>query len=109
MNETAFAPARDEALKCLQSLIEISRDANEGFVHSANQTEDPGLKSLFHQYAMERATMVDELQQLQVEHGQPGIDDSGSVTGTLHRAWINLRPAISNPSRPRHFGGSGAR
>ena len=96
MNETPLAPARDEALKCLQSLIEISRDANEGFVHSANQTEAPGLKTLFHQYAMERGTMVDELQQLQVEHGQSRIDDSGSVAGTLHRAWINLRSAVSS-------------
>lgn len=96
MNETAFAPARDEALKCLQSLVEIGRDANEGFAHSANQATDPGLKTLLHQYAMERATMVDELQQLQVQHGQSGIDDSGSVTGTLHRAWINLRSAVSS-------------
>lgn len=96
MNETAFAPARDEALKCLQSLMEIGRDANDGFTQSANQATDPGLKTLLHQYAMGRATMVDELQQLQVQHGQSGIDDSGTVTGTLHRAWINLRSAVSS-------------
>ena len=96
MNETPLALARDEALKCLQSLVEIGRDANEGFVHSAKQATDLGLKTLLHQHAMERAAMVDDLQQLQVGHGQSGIDDSGSMTGTLHRAWINLRSAVSS-------------
>jgi uncharacterized protein (TIGR02284 family) len=107
MNETPLA--RDEALKCLQSLVEIGRDANKGFFYCASQVTDPGLKTLLHQHAMARAARVDEFQQLQAGHGHAGTDNSGSVTGTLHRAWINLRPAISNPSRPRHFGESGAR
>lgn len=107
MSETPLA--RDEALKCLEPLVEIGRDANKGFVHSAHQAPDPGLKTLPNQHAMARAARVDEFQQLQAGHGHAGTDNSGSVTGTLHRAWINLRPAISNPSRPRHFGGSGAR
>ena len=96
MNESALAPARDEALKCLQSLMEISRDANEGFAHSATLSANPGLKMLLDQYAMERATMVEELRQLQVQHGKSGMDDTGSATGNLHRAWINLRSAVSS-------------
>ena len=107
MNETPFA--RDEAMNYVEPLVEIGRDANIDFVHSAHQATDLGLKILPNQQAMARAARLDEFQQLQAGHGQAGIDNSGSVTGTLHRAWINLRPAISNPSRPRHFGGSGAR
>ena len=39
--------------------------------------------------------MVAELQHLEHQHGKVEADNSGSLTGRLHRAWIDLRSAIA--------------
>ena len=95
MNDTLDTPHRNEILSTLESLIEICRDGQEGFHQSAEHTDNNELKAVFGQYSSERATMIGELQTLQRQHGQPEVDEDGSVVGSLHRAWINLRSAVA--------------
>lgn len=95
MNDALDTPIRSEILSTLESLIEICRDGQEGFRQSAEHTDNNELKAVLGQYSSERATMISELQTLQRQHGQPEVDEDGSVVGSLHRAWINLRSAIA--------------
>ena len=46
---------------------------------------------------MERGRFVDELQHLVRSVGED-VEQSGSAAGTIHRAWIDLKSAISSGS-----------
>ncbi len=96
MSHTIENPANEAALSTLESLIEINRDGQEGFRQAAEHADATDLKAIFGQYASERAGMVSDLQNLQRQLGQTDVDDDGSITGSLHRAWINLRSAIAS-------------
>lgn len=98
MTATTANETRPEALASLDNLIGINLDAQQGFAESAFHLIEPGLKERFIKYAAERAAMAGELQELERQHGKPEADDSGTLTGTLHRSWINLRSALSNES-----------
>ncbi|MDB6071688.1 MAG: hypothetical protein JWL81_2859 [Verrucomicrobiales bacterium] len=86
---------QQDVLATLDNLIEITRDGQEGFTQSAEHAKDGELKALFRKFATERAAMVTELQNLQRQHGATDIENDGTVTGTLHRAWINLRSVVT--------------
>ncbi|RYD31363.1 MAG: PA2169 family four-helix-bundle protein [Verrucomicrobiaceae bacterium] len=88
-------PDQEEVLSTLENLIEITRDGQEGFAQAAEHASSSDLKALFTGYSSERARMVSELQVLERQHGKTEVDHTGSLTGGLHRAWINLRAAVA--------------
>lgn len=90
--------ARQDALSCLGSLISINQDAHDGFNQAAQAATDPGLKQLFTDYALERVSLVAELQLTERQHGQPNPDSAGTLAGALHRTWITLRTGVSQNS-----------
>lgn len=98
MTVTTPTEISGEALASLDNLIGINLDAQQGFAESASHLIEPGLKELFIKYAAERATMAGELQELERQLGKTEADDSGTMTGTMHRSWINLRSSLSNES-----------
>jgi uncharacterized protein (TIGR02284 family) len=53
------------------------------------------LKSLFNDYAQQRARFMVELRSKAQTPDDREPDVSGSATGTLHRGWINLKSALS--------------
>lgn len=92
---TEIAP-KEDIVAVLHDLIEISRDGEEGFKQAADHARSSKLKQVFADYSRQRHQFVTELQQLERRFGETEVDESGSATGTLHRAWINLRTAISS-------------
>ena len=46
------------------------------------------------------STCAGELQTEGVQLGDPDPEDSSSVSGSMHRAWINIKSAVTN--RDRH-------
>jgi uncharacterized protein (TIGR02284 family) len=81
----------------LNSLIETCKDGQHGFGTAAEDVKDASLKSLFQELSMERGRFVDELQHLVRSVGEE-VEQSGSTAGVLHRAWIDLKSAISSGS-----------
>ena len=74
-------------------MIETCRDGQEGFTQSAEGVEDSNLQTLFREYAFRRSQYVGELQSLvQTLGGDP--EDSGSMSGAMHRGWINIKSAV---------------
>ena len=84
----------DDTISALNNLIETSRDGEEGFRTSAEHARDAQLKSLFANRASSCAQAVQELQQVvQAQGGKPA--ESSSISGTLHRRWVDFKSAIT--------------
>lgn len=96
MNPTLDTPSQENVLKTLENLIEITRDGQRGFGEAAEHASDPELKQLFQRYSSERASILADLQGLERTFGKPDVDESGTVIGTMHRTWLNLRSAITS-------------
>ena len=85
----------DKTRHILNNLIEICKDGQHGFQTAADDAKDETLMQLFRQYAAERTRYIAELQErVRDVGGEP--DKHGTVTGTLHRGWINIKAAVSS-------------
>jgi uncharacterized protein (TIGR02284 family) len=82
------------AMEALNGLIETCKDGEEGFRVAAASVKNSELKTLFGSYARQRAQFVAELQKAVRELGGDP-EQSGSLGGTIHRGWINLRSAVT--------------
>ena len=84
----------DQLITRLNGLIETCRDGQEGFKQAAEGIENSDLKSLFYELSQQRATFTGELQDLvRTLGGDP--ENTGSISGAIHRGWMNIRSAVS--------------
>jgi len=84
----------ERALDVLNELIETCRDGEQGFRTAAEAVTEPHLQGLFRAYAEQRAEFVAELSaEVRRLGGDP--DRRGSVAGSLHRGWMNIRSVVS--------------
>ena len=79
----------------LNNLIETLKDGQEGFRQAAEGVSNSKLKSLFRNYSDQRSRFANALQSEARRHGETEPETSSSVTGALHRGWINLKSAIT--------------
>src|SRR5438309_12069118 len=85
---------KDDIIETLNDLIETSRDGEEGFRTCAEGVKSPGLKQLFEHAAARCEQAVSELQaKVRSLGGDP--ERSGSVSGGLHRAWVDIKSTIT--------------
>jgi uncharacterized protein (TIGR02284 family) len=77
----------------LQDLLSINIDSQKGFQEAAEATKDISLRQLFNEFEQKRAHNAAELRQLVAEAGQTPTS-SGSVSGALHRWWIDAKEAL---------------
>ncbi|MEP7313881.1 MAG: PA2169 family four-helix-bundle protein [Pseudomonadota bacterium] len=83
-----------KVLSVVNELIETSRDGEKGFTKSAEEVKEPQLKTLFLTRARSCGTAARELaEKLRVYGGKP--EEGGSVTGALHRGWVNAKAAVT--------------
>jgi uncharacterized protein (TIGR02284 family) len=85
-----------EQKEIIDGLIETLKDGQEGFKQAAEGVKDPQLKSLFNEYSQQRSRFASELQSQAQDLGEREPEKSGSATGALHRAWINLKSAVTS-------------
>ncbi len=89
-----MATSHDRGIDVLNELVETCRDGEQGFRTAAEGVRDPQLKALFLTYARQRQEFAIELEtELRRLGGEPGR--GGSVAGTLHRGWMNIRSALA--------------
>jgi uncharacterized protein (TIGR02284 family) len=85
---------KDDVIATLNDLIETSRDGEEGFRTCADGVKSSQLKQMFQQAASRCAQAVNELQaQVRALGGDP--ERRGSVSGSLHRAWVDIKSTIT--------------
>src|SRR3954467_4499370 len=85
-----------ETISTLNSLIETLKDGQEGFRQASEGVKDSQLKSLFNEFSLQRAKFAGELQSEAIGLGESTPEDSSSTAGAMHRAWINLKSAITS-------------
>src|SRR5436189_4412015 len=85
-----------ETISSVNSLIETLKDGQEGFKQAAEGVKDLQLKSLFNEYSRQRSRFGSELQSQAQSLGEVRPETSGSAAGALHRAWINLKSAVTS-------------
>lgn len=84
-----------EIISTLNSLIETLKDGQEGYRQAAEAVHDSELKSLFNEYSLQRSRFAGELQSEAIGMGESKPEDSSSTAGAMHRAWINMKSAIT--------------
>src|SRR5438046_1525095 len=84
-----------ELTSTINDLIETLKDGQEGFKQAAQGVKDPQLKSLFTDYSLQRSRFATELQSEARVLGESEPETSSSAAGALHRAWINLKSAVT--------------
>jgi uncharacterized protein (TIGR02284 family) len=84
----------DDTISILNNLIRTCRDGQEGLSLAADHISGLQLRSDFEELAAERGELAAELEK-EVERlgGTPAT--SGSVSGSLHRGWLDLRSAVT--------------
>lgn len=92
--EEAREDSHKETVNLLQGILEKNYDAEKGYKKAMTDAENPALKNFLQAQALQRsnfATAIDkELRDLGEEP-----KESGSVTGSLHRAWIDIKSSLA--------------
>lgn len=84
----------DNAISVLNSLIETCKDGELGFKTAAEGLQRADIKAKFLEYSRQRGEMVRELQnEVRQLGGDP--EKSGSMSGSLHRGWLDIKSAIT--------------
>lgn len=83
-----------DVIDVLNDLIEYSKDGEKGFKTSAEDVKNPQLKAFFVQRAGECANAAAQLQsEVRRLGGDP--QTSTSISGDLHRGWVNLKSLVT--------------
>src|SRR3982074_3936689 len=85
-----------EIISTINGLIETLKDGQEGFRQASEAVKDSQLKSLLSEFSLQRARFAGELQNEAISLGDHNPEDSSSTAGAMHRAWINLKSAITS-------------
>ncbi|NNE77952.1 MAG: PA2169 family four-helix-bundle protein [Pricia sp.] len=81
----------------LEEILEKNRDAERGYSKAAENADSRSLQSYFRKKSQERKTFNDELKR-ELVATYDEIDDDGSFTGTMHRAWMDIKNFFSGNS-----------
>jgi len=85
---------RQEVINLLQDLAQLCRDGQEGYRNSAEQVKAPELRKFFNEQSLQRGSFAGEIEQEIQRLGEADPKRSGTVAGSVHRAWINLKAAL---------------
>ena len=85
---------RDDVISVLNDLIETSKDGANGFRTAAESVQSAQAKAVFTTQVQLKERAVAELQaEVRRLGGDP--ERRGSVAGSLHRGWMNLKAAVT--------------
>jgi len=82
------------ALSVVEDLIETCKDGQKGYQDAAAHVKRSDLKTYFNEQSLERARFAGELEAELIRLGKPDKKVSGSVSASLHRAWIDTKVSL---------------
>ena len=84
----------DKITSVLNDLVETSKDGEQGFRKSAEDTRNPELRTLFLARAEDCSRAVADLRQVITRLGGEA-QEHGSIAGAVHRGWVNVKAAAA--------------
>lgn len=92
-----MAMDKDDVIDTLNDLIETCKDGEQGFVTCAEDIKNPATKEMFMVAAQRCRESAQELQrEVQLLGGK--AETSGSLAGSAHRRWVDVKSAITGKS-----------
>ena len=85
---------KNNAISVIEDLIETCKDGQKGYQDAASHAKRLDLKTYFNEQSLERARFAGELEAELPRLGEPDKKVSGSVSATLHRAWIDTKVSL---------------
>jgi uncharacterized protein (TIGR02284 family) len=85
---------QNNAISVVENLIETCKDGQKGYQDAASHVKRADLKTYFNEQSLERARFAGELEAELIRLGKPDKRVSGSVSGTLRRAWIDTKVSL---------------
>ena len=85
---------RQEIGKKLNTLLKKTYDAEKGYHKAAERAKTPNLKVFFERKSKERNAFAQALKSELAHYGQEA-DTTGSPTGSMHRAWMDIKAFLS--------------
>jgi uncharacterized protein (TIGR02284 family) len=85
---------QNDAVSVLEDLIETCKDGQKGYQDAASHVKRTDLKTFFNEQSLERSRFAGELEAELIRLGKPDKKVSGSVSATLHRAWIDTKVSM---------------
>ena len=86
---------QERVASILNELIETCKDGQHGFKTASEGITNSDLKNLFMAYSAERGQFINELQAEVIKLGEDP-DKTGHIMGALHRAWIDIKSAVTS-------------
>ena len=80
--------------KVLLDVIKMLADSQKGFADIGEHLKDDTLKRYFLAESLKRANFRAELENALHRAGMPDVKESGSVAGSMHRAWGDLKAKL---------------
>lgn len=78
----------------IREILEKNRDAQKGFAKAAENAKDVALKQYFERKSSDRKGFNEKLLG-EMRTGYPDMEVDGSFTGTVHRAWMDIKSLFS--------------
>ncbi|MEQ3656622.1 MAG: PA2169 family four-helix-bundle protein [Dokdonia sp.] len=88
----------EEVSNKLNDLLEKTYDAEKGYKKAADNVDDARLKSYFESKAQQRYDFGHQIKAEIKSFGQE-VDKGGSVTGALHRTWMDVKALFSGDNQ----------
>ena len=85
---------KNDAISVLEELIQTCKDGQKGYQEAASKVKRSDLKTFLNEQSLERARFAGELEAELIRLGKPDKKVSGSVSGSLHRAWIDTKVGL---------------
>ncbi|HTC46499.1 MAG TPA: PA2169 family four-helix-bundle protein [Candidatus Aquilonibacter sp.] len=85
---------KNNAVSVIEDLVETCKDGQKGYQDAASHAKRLDLKTYFNEQSLERARFAGELEAELPRLGEPDKKVSGSVSATLHRAWIDTKVSL---------------
>lgn len=89
---------KESTVEILNDILKLHNDRIEGYSMAINDTDDIDLKALFSRYAEQSRTMVADLT-ASIERAGGEVPETTTFLGQIHKAWMELKSAISNNDR----------
>ena len=86
----------------LNELVETLKDGQKGYAEAMVDVQDADLKDTFKHFAAQRSSYLNEIEDQMFKLDlKPDTNEGsqGSITGAIHRTWIDLKSAITGKDR----------